>query len=121
MRYMEELGSGIRAMVERSRNYGLRPPEFDFKNGFFLVTLYGRASTPAAMRITPGVASVLRQEHKALLNLIEGQGRITSREATSRLDISRETANKYFQTLIELGLIERKGTGRSTYYTLRGG
>ena len=120
MRYMEELGSGIRAMVERLRAYGLRPPEFDFKNGFFVVTLYGRASAPAAMRITPDVASALRREHRVLLDLIGSQGRITSREATTRLDVSRETANQYFQTLMELGLIDRRGTGRSTYYTPRG-
>jgi ATP-dependent DNA helicase RecG len=120
MRYMEELGSGIRAMVKRSRDYGLRPPEFDFRNGLFVVTLYGRGSAPGGIRMTAEVASALREEHRLLLDLIGNQGRLTSREATARLRVSRETANQYFQALIKLRLIERRGTGRSTYYTPRG-
>lgn len=53
-----------------------------------------------------------------ILNFIWERGRITSEEITKKFDITRETANQDFQKLLKLGLIERKGTGRATYYIL---
>lgn len=53
-----------------------------------------------------------------ILNFIWERGRIASEEITKKFDITRETANQDFQKLLKLGLIERKSTGRATYYIL---
>jgi len=53
-----------------------------------------------------------------ILNFIWEQGRVNSEETTKKFDITRETANQDFRKLLKLGLIEKKGTGRATYYIL---
>ena len=45
-------------------------------------------------------------------------GRITSEETIKKFNVTRETASQDFRKLLKLGLIERKGSGRATYYIL---
>ena len=118
MKLMEKEGYGIPMMPSRLKDYGLRPPDFSYDGGYFVVTFYGREKSSPMYRIRPEYRSQLRHRQLGILSLIWERGRITSEETTKKFNITRETANQDFRKLLELGLIERKGTGRATYYIL---
>jgi len=118
MKLMDREGYGIPRMPGLLRDYGLRPPDFDYDGGYFIVTFYGREKSAPSYRIRPELRPQLTPRQLEILNLIWKDGRITSQETTKKFDITRETANQEFRKLLKLGLIERKGTGRATYYIL---
>lgn len=119
LKYMDEWGTGIQAMISRLKVHGLREADFDLKDSFFIVTLYGRELTPISRQLKLETIAGLTERQRNILDVISEKGRITSKEATEHWKITRETATTDFNKLIELGLVERKGVGRSTYYVLR--
>lgn len=120
MGYMEERGSGFERIAGALRIYGLRDADYREEGGFFTVTIYGRALTPASRRLTPELKAQLTERQRELLDILAKKGRITSDEHQRKFGITRETANQDFRKLLDLGLIERRGSGRSTHYTLSG-
>jgi len=118
MRQMEKLGFGIPSMRILLRRSGLRPPEFAYFDGYFAVTLFGRALSPISLQIKPEVLSMLNIRQQKVLDFIQQHQKITSEEHTRHFHITRETANQDFKRLMEVGLIRRVGTGRGTYYVL---
>jgi ATP-dependent DNA helicase RecG len=120
---MDRKGGGLNKMRDRLREHGLRPPHFDFDGTYTKVTLYGRAHSAPSDLIPSSLRNELGPRHLYLLDLIREETRITSegyREALEKRgeEITRETANQDFRRLKELGLIERRGVGKATYYVL---
>jgi len=115
---MEREGYGIPEMPPRLRDYGLRPPDFSYDGGYFIVTFHGRERSSPVYRISSEHRSLLKPRQLEILNLIWERGRVTSEEISKKFDITRETVNQDFRKLLDLGLVERKGIGRSTYYIL---
>jgi Fic family protein len=62
--------------------------------------------------------SGLRPHHQKLLGFIQEKGYITDRDYSILVDRARSTRIQDFKKLINLGLIERKGKGKATYYIL---
>lgn len=62
----------------------------------------------------------LQTYHKHILEYIQKKGFITDPNYAKLTDRAKATRALDFQKLIELGLIERKGKGRATYYVLKG-
>ncbi|MCK4735901.1 MAG: DeoR family transcriptional regulator [Methanophagales archaeon] len=121
MKLMEREGYGIPMMASRLRDYRLPTPDFDYDRGYFVVTFYGRERLPPmyrGYRIRPEHRSQLTSRQLEILNLIWECGRVTSEDTTKKFKITRETANQDFRKLLKIGLIERKGTGRATYYVM---
>jgi len=58
----------------------------------------------------------LKPHHQIILDLIDAQGYVTDREYAKQTERAKATRSLDFKTLIEMGVIERKGRGRSTYY-----
>ena len=61
----------------------------------------------------------LEPYHQKLLEAIRERGFITDREYAKLVERAKATRALDFQKLIGLGLIERKGRGRATYYILK--
>lgn len=74
-------------------------------------------------KILPGVAispeTELQSYHLKILDFIREKRFITDKDYAKLTDRAKATRALDFQKLIELGLIERKGKGRATYYVLR--
>lgn len=119
MKLMEREGYGIPLMPNYLREYGLRPPDFNYDGGYFVVNFYGREKSSPEYRLRPEHRSQLKPRQLEILNLIWERGRVTSEEITKKFDITRETATQDFRKLLELGLIERKGSGRAPTMYLR--
>jgi len=72
--------------------------------------------------LLPGVftpESQLQPYHKKMLDYIQEKGFIADRDYAKLVTRAKATRALDFQKLIELGLIERKGRGRATYYILK--
>lgn len=61
----------------------------------------------------------LQPHHLKVLDFIREKGFITDSDYAKLVDRAKATRTKDFTKLIELGLIERKGKGRATYYSLK--
>ena len=61
----------------------------------------------------------LRACHEKILRFIKEKGFIADRDYAKLVDRAHATRALDFKKLIELGLIERKGKGKATYYILR--
>jgi len=61
----------------------------------------------------------LENYHLKILNFIREKGSITHREYAKLVDRAKPTRALDFQKLVKVGLIERKGKGRATYYILK--
>ncbi len=64
--------------------------------------------------------SKLQQYHLKILEFIQKKGFISDSDYAKLSDRAKATRALDFQKLIELGLIERRGKGRATYYVLKG-
>jgi len=64
--------------------------------------------------------SELLSYHLNVLDFISRKGFITDKDYAKLTNRAKATRTIDFQKLIELGLIERKGKGRATYYVLKG-
>lgn len=69
------------------------------------------------LSVTPD--TTLEQYHKKLLEHIKKHGYITDKLYSSLTDRAKATRSLDFQKLINLGLIERFGKGKATYYKLK--
>lgn len=64
-------------------------------------------------------ASQLRSHHKMILEFIKNNGFMADRDYAMLSDRAKPTRNQDFNKLIELGLLERVGQGKATYYKLK--
>jgi len=65
--------------------------------------------------------TTLKEYHQKIINYIKDKGYITDREYSTITNRAKATRNKDFNNLISLGLIERSGKGKATYYKLKQG
>lgn len=78
-----------------------------------------RVKTQLEVASAPLVAA--KPQYQIILNHIKKTGFITNREYAGLTKRAKPTRNVDFNNLIKLGLIERKGKGRSAYYQLKSG
>jgi len=128
MKFIEERGKGIKLMHDTMLDHGLKPPDFNYDSGYFVVTFYGPGEKILEFHpkeaniiytIEPSKLALLNDRQKGILRYILEHGRIASEECTRHFNITRDTANRDFKRLIEEGLIEKRGIGRSTHYVLK--
>ena len=58
----------------------------------------------------------LKAHHQLILDLIDAQGYVTDRDYSEKTNRAKATRSLDFKRLLEMGILERKGQGRSTYY-----
>ena len=123
---MEQRGSGFARMRDAMLDHGLDEPRLDQQDGFFVVTLpgpdgnYERIRTPdnVAGAITPAMESRLNERQKKMVQMLASGEELTSRRCESEFGITRETATRDFALLLELGIAEKQGKGRSVRYVI---
>jgi len=107
--YVERVGSGIprmRKSLEENKN----PPMEISATNFFSVVLYPRIEQLDKMNLS--------ERQFRLYQLVIEKGTIKTAEAARLMSISEDTTLRELRTLIALGLIEKKGIGKKTSYSL---
>jgi predicted HTH transcriptional regulator len=120
---IEERGSGMRRMHDYMLDHGLDPPVLGTDTGYFQVTFVGpgdnveRLRVPdSQIRVTPSVEARLNERQKAILLHALETGLVTRRWCLDRFEVSSDTTGRDLNSLVALGLLVRKGRGRSISY-----
>ncbi|MGI8782614.1 MAG: ATP-binding protein [Acidobacteriota bacterium] len=124
---IEERGSGFRRMRDQMLDHGLDQPLLGADTGYFQIIFPGpgenidRIRVPEArLRVTPAVEAQLNERQRKMMQwLVEGK-ELTSRQCEAEFGVTRPTTAGDFRKLVELGLGEKLGSGRSTRYRLKG-
>jgi predicted HTH transcriptional regulator len=124
---IEERGSGFRRMREQMLNHGLDIPIIGTDTGYFQVTFPGpgdntdRLHVPEQMlQVTPAVEAKLNERQRKMMQLLVQGKELTSRECEDEFSVTRAVTSADFRKLVEMGLAEKVGGGRSTRYRLKG-
>lgn len=122
---IEERGSGFRRMADQMLNHGLDQPTIGTDTGYFQVTFPGPGENVERLRVperrllvTPAVEARLNERQRQMVLLLVQGEELTSRKCETLFEVTRDTANRDFRYLLELGLLMKVGQGRATHYVL---
>lgn len=107
---IEKLGSGIRLIFTSCANAGIRKPVY-FEDGDFVKVVFYFVSA----------IDKKESQEELILTLFRFKTEISIRDITTQLNISRNTATRYLNQLIEKNVLIRIGKGPSVRYVLSGG
>ena len=100
-------------------NHGLDQPLLGTDTGYFQVTFPGPGENPdrirvpeARLTITPTIEAHLNARQKKMVALMVRGGQLNSRSCVKKFKITRDTASRDFDLLVQLGIAEKKGAGR---------
>lgn len=104
---VEKLGSGIKLILESCRKINLQPPEFQ----------EGADSVKVIFSFLPAENRALSTQDN-LLAFFQTRREVRLKEIETYLNVSRNTATRKLNQLIEAGKIQRQGQGPSVRYVL---
>lgn len=112
-RYIEKAGSGTLDMIERCREAALPAPDFEERAGQFVTTLWRDW-------LTAEVIDHLKLNDRQLLcvKTLRVERQTTTMAYQNLVGCSRRTAARDLDELLNKGIIQRQGAGRSAYYVL---
>jgi len=124
---MEQRGSGFARMHDAMLNHGLDAPVYAEQDGFFVVTFpgpngqYDRLKLPAGVvgPITPAIEAQLNDRQKKIMVHVQTEGFVTSGWCRTHLPVVYDTIRRDLLALVELGLLQPEGKGRSARYVLK--
>jgi ATP-dependent DNA helicase RecG len=117
MHYVEERGLGMQTLKSLPEKYNLPLPEYSYDEPFLVLTFpRSRESVPAVS----GIKAIKELNDKEIIGyeFIKPKEKITKREYADHFDYSDRQAERHLKRFKELGLIEKKGAGPSTYYQI---
>jgi len=119
LRYIEAIGDGIDRVLEAVKSHPLKPrmPVFRDVGNNVIVILYSADMSKLDFLRLEKLA--LKDAERKIIDILKDKATITSRDVQRGFDVSRDTANRYLQRLMKLGLVRREGTGKATFYALR--
>jgi predicted HTH transcriptional regulator len=123
--HMEQRGTGFARIREAMLDHGLELPQLATGDGYFVVTLAGpdgdyeriRVSGAAASGpITPALEAKLNERQKGILVQVQQAGTVTRGWCVENFQVANDTAGRDLKGLVELGLLQLQGSGRSAHY-----
>jgi len=119
---MEEYGTGLRKMEDLVRAYGLKKPVIRATKSFFRVIFNGPGDD--ILDLAPDIPgedtvdlSHLNERQLEMIGLIVNDGKeVTTREYSRKFGISRYSAIRDLNGIVETGLVKKYGAGRGVRY-----
>ena len=120
IRYIEELGEGWNKIIDEHKTHPLKPkiPRISADKYSMLVTLFSTKEKFEKEKKFKHEKKLSNREIK-IIELINKQGSIKSRDVQDMFNVSRDTANRYLNRLIKIKMVNRKGIGKAVYYILK--
>lgn len=114
---MDERGSGILRMEEAMKKWELEKPNYEEKDGYFVITFKGpsRAEKP----LDEEILRDLNERQKKAVEYLREKGRITSREYCKLNNVVKNTAYRDLMELVNKDIIKQRGIGRGIYYVFK--
>jgi ATP-dependent DNA helicase RecG len=104
---VEKMGTGIKLIFDSCRKAGLTPPEFHEEGDFVKVIFFFQPSKKVGI-----------SDEKSILELAKLRTELTISEVMNYLDVSRNTATRKLNRLIQQKKLMRKGKGPSIRFIL---
>ena len=112
---IERWGTGTTRIIHLSREQGLPEPAFTNWQGGVRVTFLKDSYTPERLR----KMGLNDRQIQAMLYVKE-RGSITNKEYQNLTGVTKRTASRDLEALVQSGLLQRIGeTGKGTHYTLK--
>lgn len=117
MGYAEERGIGMKTLKSLPEKFNLPLPQYSFEDPFLVLTF------PRSFEVVKSVSGnealgELNDEELRGYEFIRMESEITKKEYAKHFKYSDRQAERHLKKFTELGLIERKGAGPSTYYEI---
>jgi len=112
--YVEEVGTGTNKIIKWCKEWELPEPEFKIKTNN-IVVIFRKSKLTEEYLNTLG----LSDKEREIIEMLKQRGKITSSDIQRKYEVSRDTANRWLNKLLDLNLMERKGKGKSIYYILK--
>jgi ATP-dependent DNA helicase RecG len=121
MHVVENRGSGIRAMLQATREANLEPPRFDDRRTSFLVTFRNHTlMNPQAIAWLNQFAHLqLNDRQRLALVYLQQHEFITNADYRRLNRVDAMIAGQELRGLVQAGLIDQHGASRGTSYTLQ--
>ncbi|MGB3789454.1 MAG: ATP-binding protein, partial [Phormidesmis sp.] len=119
--YIEQWGSGIQRIRAACLEWGLAEPRIREKGDFVDVEFYrpgferGEAEPESIGKVSESVGRVSANEQR-ILDYLEVQQTITSKTVEGLVGVKEARARRILKEMTDKGLIEKRGSGRSTHY-----
>jgi ATP-dependent DNA helicase RecG len=115
MELAEERGLGLKSLKTRAIQMGLPLPKFTWQAPYLVLTLY-RTAESAVKSLDQAVITELSDEERKGWEFLSGQTGTTQSEYAKHMHVTSRTAQRHLSHFIELGLLERIGSGPATRY-----
>lgn len=113
-RYIERVGSGTQAMIALCRDADLPEPDFEQRQGFFVLTLWRDWLTD---QVLAGLH--LSERQTKAIGYLKTHRVITNSSYQSEFKASKRTASRDLEEMLAKGILERVGTtGKGVHYRL---
>lgn len=117
----------VRRMREQMLDHGLDQPLIGTDTGYFQITFPGPGTNVERIRVpetrllvTPAIEAQLNERQRKMMRWLAEGKELTSRQCEAEFGVTRPITAGDFGKLVELGLAEKLGAGRSTRYRLKG-
>lgn len=131
--YADQLGSGVRKLFKYSKYYSGKDPQF-VENDIFRIIVplddeysfdYGVENRSSNAIETKSADKVpinnLTAQQSTILKFAKEKGKITSRQAEELLEVKQRRARSILGELVNIGILDRQGSYKSTVYVLKNG
>ena len=136
--YADQLGSGVRKLFQYCKYYSGKEPKFIEGDVFRIIVPLDEEysydfsadnrsenETKSADKVPISADKVpvnnLSAQQNLILQLAREKGKITSRQAEELLEVKQRRARSILAELVNMGLLERQGSYKSTVYVLKNG
>ena len=106
--YVEQIGSGFARMGKALADNGNPPYDVSATN-FFLIRFYPRIESDGETQLT--------SRQNKVYQYIKARGHASTSDVAQQLGVSNDTALRVIKALLERGILQRSGTGKSTVYS----
>ena len=103
----EKMGSGIRLIFDSIKKAKLRKPEYHEEGDFVKIIFFFEPDSNPSM-----------SSEETILNLIKMKGELTIKDVVNHLKVSRNTATRKLNLLLQKGKLIRRGKGSAVRYYL---
>lgn len=126
---IEEQGDGIRRIMDEVKNVGMPGVEFKIVDGHFTVIFAGPGKTLSKLHpiqprivyaIPPADVERLNNNQKKITRRLLAKGEVETAELVKLLKVTPQAVRKDLGILQKVGIIEKKGRARATFYILKG-
>lgn len=136
--YADQLGSGVRKLFKYSKYYSGRDPQFVEDDIFRIIVPlddeysfdYSTENRDNTVSENAGKVPInadkmpinsLSAQQRSIIQFAEGKGQITSRQVEELLEVKQRRARSILGELVDMGILERQGSYKSTVYVLKNG